>query len=49
MFEFYLILMSPNTLLLYSLPISNYQDMYSLFLYKSSFCTYKVLKNNIIY
>lgn len=49
MFELYLILMSPNTLLLYSLSISNYQDMYSLFLYKFSFNTYKVLKNNIIY
>ena len=36
-------------LLLYSLPISNYQDKYSFFLYKSSFNTYKVLKNNIIY
>ena len=49
MFDSYLILMSSTTLLLYFLPISNYQDMYLFFLYKSSFNTYKVLKNNIIY
>lgn len=49
MFELYLILMSLTTLLLYSLPISNYQDKYLFFLYKSSFSTYKLLNNNIIY
>ncbi len=49
MFEFYLILLSSTTLLLYSLPISNYQDKYLFFLYKSSFSTYKLLNNNIIY